>query len=410
MLARRIPRGGSGGFPPNPDPPLIALYNGQPGAGDYSIGAASRASGGTWTPYVSNPVLTKGAGGTWEDGHVKDPLLLHDGSQYVMYYSGYDGAAYRIGRATASAHTGSWTKYGSNPVLGLGSGGSFDDERVIFPTVLYEPADTGREWKMWYTGLDGSKYRIGYAYSSDGLSWTKFGQVVDVGSGGTWDDEGCVVSAIYKEGATYNLFYGGSQRPDGAYFWQAGLVTFTDPEGTYTKSGSNPILQPRNLTDPDSSQALTSTTASGSATVVVGDTSHWSVGEPVVLADDNSETCITEIASIDSGTQVTLANVTTSAFTSANGARLRPFSYLSVQPRTVRQTTTGYEMFLAVFQPVGDLTVGGEALREGSMRATASALTGPWSFDYTTGLMFPMYPANTGWDQFSAENPSVIAG
>jgi hypothetical protein len=402
---------GVGGSYAGAAPVRYGLFNGQNGDGEYKIGAFLIDPDGTIHEYASNPVLTKGSG--FESAHVKDPWLMWDGSQYVMYYSGYNGSAYRIGRATASAYTGSWTKYGSNPVLGLGSSGAFDDSRVLFPTVLYEPDDTGREWKMWYTGLKVSdgRYRTGYAWSTDGLAWTKVGQVLDVGAGGTWDDEGAAAVAILKEGATYYLFYGGTSDPAGDFFWQGGYATFTDPEGTYTKGAGNPTLHYINASDPSASQPLGSTASSGVTVIHPGDTSHYAVHQAVVLGDTSSETEIHTVASIDSGTQLTFAEATASTFTNADGARLRPFDYLSVQPRHVRRAAAGgYEMFAAVFQPIADLSFGGTGrLREGALRYTSPTLDGSWTRDDTTGLMFPMYPAHTGWHQFSAENPSVIA-
>lgn len=402
-----IAGGGGGSFTPPPEPTLYALLNGQNGDGVYAIGAASRAPGGSWTEYGSNPVLQKGTG--WESGHVKDPWLIHDGSQYIVYYSGYNGTSYQIGRATASAHTGTWTKYGSNPVIALGSGGSFDDAGTLFPTLLYEPWDSGREWKMWYGANDGSTHRIGYAYSSDGLSWTKFGQVLDVGSSGAWDDVGVVPAAVHKDGATYYLFFGGRQSATAPVYWQGGVATFTDPEGVYTKSASNPILLAR-FNDAGVFQTLTADTTSGSAIVTMTSTAAFSVGEPVVIADGNSETDQHNVASIDTATQITIDGTASSTFATANGAVFRPFAGISVQPRTVRPAYGGgWEMFGTPFQPVDDLSVGGTALREGSFRWTASSLTGPWTYDYTTGLLFQLYPDNSGWDKFSAENPSVIA-
>jgi hypothetical protein len=248
---------------------------------------------------------------------------------------------------------------------------------------------------------------IGYAYSSDGLSWTKVGQVLTKGASATWEDEGVLPMAIVKDGATYSLFYGGRQGTT-VPKWQGGVATFTDPEGAYTKHGSNPVLLAR-FNDAGVFQAP-STVALGATTVTMTSTAAFSEGEPVVLADNNSETEQHVIASIDSGVQVTLGQATSAQFASGNGAVFRPFASLSVIPRTVRVAYGGgWEMFGTPFQPVEDLTPGGSKLREGSMRWTAAALTGPWSYDYTTGLLFPLYPANTGWDKFSAENPSVIA-
>jgi len=397
-------RGGGAYVPPPGAEAVYALFNGSITGATYAIGAATK-SGGTWTKYGSNPVLNVGAGGAWDDVAVKDPSLHWDGSQYVCYYAGLDGGKYQIGRATASSVTGTWTKYGSNPVIAVGAGGSFDVSGCSFPAVLHEPTDTGKEWKCWYTAYDGSVQRIGYAYSSNGTSWTKVGQVLDIGAGGSWEDVGIGAGAVIKSGATYHLFYGGRQGATNPR-WQGGVATFTDPAGTYTKHPGNPVMLAR-FNDAGSSLVLTAN-ATG-LTLQVTNTAGWRVGEPMAIADSASPTDIRTIASIDSGTQATLDSALSSSFLTIHGATARPFAFNSIYPRGIRSAPGGgFEAFVTPFQPVEDLSPGGTKLREGSMRMTASALTGPWSYDYTTGLLWPL-GAPSAWDQFSAENPSAIA-
>lgn len=399
MIARRLLLAASGGgsFVVPVVTAREALYNGTDADGPYAIGAATY-DGSAWAVYGSNPVISAGSG--WEDDHVKDPCLLWDGSQYIAYYSGHDGTKYQVGRATAPALTGSWTKAGGNPLVAVGAGGAFDDAGVLFPTVLRDDTD----WKMWYAGFDGSTHRIGYAYSSDGLTWTKHGQVIGLGSAGTWNDEGIVPAAIYKDGSTYYLFVGGRQGTTNPR-WQGGLYAFTDPEGTYTADAGNPVLLAR-FNDAGTSQLLTADTLSGSTTVTVGSTAAWFDNEPMALADD-SGLHIASIASIDSGTQITLAVAPGEDMTVGGGATIRPLAYNSAQPRSVLPAADGgYEMFFTPFQPVDDLSVPGVILREGAMRATSATLDGSWAYDYDTGLMFPLHDG--GWDNLSAENPSVI--
>lgn len=410
MIRRLLIAGGGASFtiPPTPRT-LYCLYNGSANGSLYGIGAAtSTDDGDTWTTAGGNPVIAVGAGGSWNSTTIKDPCLIWDGSQYVCYAAGYNGTGYRIGRYTASAHDGTWTPYASNPVLGFGSG--FDAAGRRFPTVLYEPSDTGKEWKMWY-GADSAGHLgdgvggVGYAHSSDGLSWTAFGQVLTPGS--TWEDIGVYPFAIAKDGSTYYLYYGGY--PGGGLGWQGGYATFTDPEGTYTRGGGNPTLLKRSA-DANSTVSLTATTSSGSAVVTVSTTAGLHVNEAVLLIDNDSESETHYIASIDSATQVTLDSVTTATYTTGAGAVLRSFAYNSVVQRSVLDDGSGgFVMYGTGFQGQNDLSPGGTVLREGSLRWTASALSGSWSPDYSrAGVLFPLYPANTGWSKFSAENPSVI--
>ena len=411
MLRRRVLIAGPGGSFAPESRTLYALFNGQNGDGEYKIGAATYNSlSDAWTEYGSNPVLVKGSGGSWDDDHVKDPWLLWDGAQYVMYYAGHDGSKYQVGRATASSHTGPWTKAGGNPVLAVGSGGAFDDAGVNFPTVLYEPTDTGKEWKLWYGANDGSVQTIGYAYSSDGLSWTKVGQVLTVGSSGTWEDEGVLPGAVYKDGTTYSLFYAGRQgvaAPTDPSRWQGGIATFTDPEGTYTKEPTNPILLAR-FNDASTTVVPTADVTAGATTVALPDTSQFNVGEPIAIADGDTTAHIGYIVSIDSGTQVTLDRAVVGSFT-GGGKVFRSFAYNSTVPRSILQRGGGWEMFGTPFQPVDDLTQPASKLWEGSFRWRAPALTGPWSYDYVPGrgLLFPLV-VGAAWHTRSAENPSVI--
>ena len=76
-----------------------------------------------------------------------------------------------------------WTKYENNPVLTRGANGAWDDVAIHGPSVMFD----GSLYHMWYAGFDGNNNRIGYASSSDGISWTKSsGYILDRGSSGTW--------------------------------------------------------------------------------------------------------------------------------------------------------------------------------------------------------------------------------
>lgn len=244
MFRRLLMAGGGASFSPPPAAPPPALptaytmlYNGQTGDGLVRVGRATSTDAGlTWTRYPSNPVIGLGSAGTWNDAQVHAPCVLWDGSQWVLYASGYDGTNYRIGRWT-SADRIAWTQYGSNPLLGLGSAGSFDDAGVIAPQVTYN-AVLSPAWKMWYVGSkSGGKTTIGFADSTDGLNWTKRGKVIDVGAAGDFDDEGVGLGCAVLVGATWYVFVAGQSTPTGSY--RAGYVTCTDPAtaGTYTKHG-----------------------------------------------------------------------------------------------------------------------------------------------------------------------------
>ena len=81
-----------------------------------------------------------------------------------MWYSGHDGSSYRIGYATSSDGI-EWVKHPDNPVLDIGESGTWDDIHVSEPTVLFD----GTGHHMWHGGHDGSNMRIGYATSTPPL-------------------------------------------------------------------------------------------------------------------------------------------------------------------------------------------------------------------------------------------------
>lgn len=221
-LARRLLIAGSGasGFP-SPVATRIALYNGTGDNGStYGIGAAD-FDGMTWTEYASNPVLTKGTG--WESNGVKDPRLVWDGSQFVAFYAGYNATpTFKLGRATAPSHHGPWTKDASNPVLSVGSSGAFDESSVAAPVVYFGAPVGGHQWWMWYAGTSGGTSAVGVAHSDDGITWTKDGAISGLagyGPGAVYFD-GSTIYLYTNHNFRVYLFTASS--PTGTYTLSAG--------------------------------------------------------------------------------------------------------------------------------------------------------------------------------------------
>ncbi len=201
--------------------------------GSNSKGSAN-GPGHVWTKYTDNPVLDLGPPGSWDDAYVTHPSVLYDGTTYQMWYSGYDSSSWRIGYAYSSDGI-TWTKSPSNPVLDLGASGSWEDTHVTHPTVLYD----GTKYHMWYSGLDGGNYRIGYASSSDGITWVKYSgnPVLDWGPPGSWDDSRVDVPMVIYDGTTFQMWYSGN---DGSRF-RIGYASSSDGT-TWFKSATNPVL------------------------------------------------------------------------------------------------------------------------------------------------------------------------
>jgi len=198
-----------------------------------------------WTRYRGNPVLEEGYLEDWDEGGVGGACIIIDGSAYKMWYTGlHVGPCPEIGYATSSDGK-SWTKYGANPVLTKGEPGAWDDEGVGSCCVIKE-GDTS--YKMWYTGTPDSSLNeipaIGYATSSNGITWVKDtanNPVLQKGSAGAWDDAGVLSPCVIKEGGTYKMWYSGRADDGVIGSLQIGYATSTDGVN-WVKYGTAPVL------------------------------------------------------------------------------------------------------------------------------------------------------------------------
>jgi hypothetical protein len=150
-------------------------YNASEGNGKYYIAYAYSSDGLSWTEPQNlgqvqdasgstnnNLVLKQGDSSAWDGYQSGESLyqmsvLKNTDSTYEMFYGGNtNGSTWKIGYAT-SADGISWTKSGSNPVLSNGGSGEWDDMGVLYPTII----EDNLTYKMWYTNNWSGK--VGYA-------------------------------------------------------------------------------------------------------------------------------------------------------------------------------------------------------------------------------------------------------
>jgi PKD repeat protein len=200
----------------------------------WKIGYATSSDGISWTKYISNPVLDLGPGGSWDDGYVWSPAVIKDGATFKMWYNGNDGSAYRIGYATSPDGI-TWTKFGGNPVLNIGASGDWDDYLLRNPTVILD----GGIYKLWYGGSDGARFRIGMATSPDGIVWTKSSSnpLLNIGPVGEFDDFELSHPVVIKDGSIFKMRYAGFNGANG----RIGYATSLDGV-LWNKYPLNPIL------------------------------------------------------------------------------------------------------------------------------------------------------------------------
>jgi predicted GH43/DUF377 family glycosyl hydrolase len=184
----------------------------------------------------ASPALNLGVASTFDDLGVSHPWVLQIDGEYRMYYAGYDGARWRIGLAT-SADGSAWTRYPDNPVLV--PGGGWDASQLDWPCVVYN----GHGYEMWYAGSadGGATFQIGYATSDDGIAWTRYAAnpVVGTGAPGGWSSASVFAPRVRLDGSAYTMWYAGK----GPTNTSIGLATSADG-ASWTPSPSNPVLAP----------------------------------------------------------------------------------------------------------------------------------------------------------------------
>lgn len=171
------------------------------------IGYATSSDGVAWARQNSgNAVLVPGAGIAWDREGVAMPAVVQEGGGFTMWYVGVDLWP-GIGRATSPDGV-TWTRDGANPVLAKGAGGSWSSFGVFEPAVVKD----GATYRMWVEGFSGSNQWIGYAVSPDGTAWTEYpsNPVFTKGSDIYWDDAGVGAPAVVKVGETFEMWYRGA--------------------------------------------------------------------------------------------------------------------------------------------------------------------------------------------------------
>lgn len=219
----------------------IYLYYGLSSGNSTKINPTSDTD--KWIRYSSNPVLTAGTGGAWDDSWVQIHSIVNVSGTYYGYYVGSTNVGAVHGQTGLATSTNgiTWSKNEGNPVIPHGTAGQWDDDATGYPLVWKE----GSNWYALYSGGKSDLYRkFGLATSTDGISWTKYGSspVLSNGSAGTWDSQYLLPgTTMLKEGNTYYLFYMGGSDVSDSGTWNIGLATSTNLVN-WTKNPNNPII------------------------------------------------------------------------------------------------------------------------------------------------------------------------
>lgn len=181
-----------------------------------------------------NPVLTY-INNSWEAGGVAMPSVLYNGSEFKMWYGGYDNNRWQIGYAT-SPDGYNWTRYSNNPVI---SRLQSDNKDTHDPTVIYDPDN--QQYVMWYVASENggtSNFHIYRSISFDGINWITNPQQPVYSGIQQWDINSVSGPHVVKINSNlYKMWYIAS----GTQNWRIGYATSTDGIN-WIPYESNPIF------------------------------------------------------------------------------------------------------------------------------------------------------------------------
>ncbi len=207
--------------------------------------AVSADDGETWE-VDSEPALT-GDGNGFDAFAVGEPVVVTTDGGLVMYYNGRSvpgpGPGPYIGRAVAESPAGPWAA-DSDPILDVGAPGDWDSGFVTPNAAFVDDEGT----QLIYSG--GTDYvaleatHLGLAESADGIAFAKHPEPVMSGESG-WDGHFNWEAAVFPHNGGLAAFYTGDPKTLTGeaigYAWS--------PDGmNWTKAADNPLLEPRQQT------------------------------------------------------------------------------------------------------------------------------------------------------------------
>ncbi len=184
-------------------------------------------------------ILDVGTNPPYDSVYARCPFILNDVGTYRMWYMGSDGTRFRLLYATSPDGV-AWT----------GQGIAID---VLTPPLNLDSAvcasviRIGAAYRMWFAGGFWAPpvSRIYTATSPDAATWTVSATpALAPGPAGTWDDYAVGYPAVVRDSqGRYHLYYTGDDGVSPGWNLRIGRATSTDGV-TFTRAGSSPVLSP----------------------------------------------------------------------------------------------------------------------------------------------------------------------
>jgi predicted GH43/DUF377 family glycosyl hydrolase len=160
-----------------------------------------------WEKYEDNPII-EGNYGQWDEW-IWIPVVIYEDGLFKMWYCGWyyqwPDDTRQIGYAEST--DGITWNFNDDPVIPSGPQYAWDYHR--YPGTVLRINDTVR---MWYSGSTNSSddFSIGYAWAVDENSWNVLpNPVFEKGGGGYWDDFGVLFPSVHYDGEIYHMLYTG---------------------------------------------------------------------------------------------------------------------------------------------------------------------------------------------------------
>lgn len=190
-----------------------------------------------------NPVLS-GASGDWDEQIRERGWFMYDDGTYHVWYGGWSGAynqsipdLVNLGYAYSSDGV-HWTKHAGNPIT---------------TATWTEDVSVVRDGNTYYlfaedeSHADGDLAHIDLFTSTDRIHWTRYGTVVSGNSSIDWEAREVGTPTVWKEGQGWYMLYEGIGFSTKG---QVGLATSVNGIN-WTKHSNNPVLQHPVSTDYD---------------------------------------------------------------------------------------------------------------------------------------------------------------
>jgi len=215
----------------------------------YVVGVATAPHPlGPWTKSERNPVLDQGSKGSWDDNAVACAFIHKENIDgYYMFYSGRAEASddhnWSVGLATAKHPLGPWEKITTDRSLIEGFGYVGGVVKAQGRYWMYN------EYPISSTGEDYGTMSLATASSPEGpWKIYEEGPIIGPGEWGAWDDGGYSEAKVFYRDGVFHLFYGGVKLDQPRFSSRESIGYAYSFDGIhFTKYTQNPVaLRDRN--------------------------------------------------------------------------------------------------------------------------------------------------------------------